>query len=343
MKSDFLTKQRRGLYASLALALTAHCQALEPKGSLTAINPPAITNNIPAPSAQRLLSKIAQSAVTFNYRGAFTYQNQTLTTAQSFKVEHWVDNGQEHDRLTFLNGPEREILREGQAVNCKTMGDKLLQGSFFHLGKKLAALNELYNFEVRGQERVAGRLARVLLVIPQDNYRYGYFLSIDEETGLVLKSWLIDENAHPLERYQFVAIDFNPNLNELSHAKTSPHQHKVLANVTPCNPSEIDQPETWTLEWLPQGFAFAGQRKLNNGQDMLMYTDGLTAFSIFLEPATKMIPEGVGQRGATLAYMSRLWVNNSIYRVSVVGEIPVAAATKIAQNISQKLTATLTK
>lgn len=284
-------------------------------------------------SVQALLNKMSQNAATTNYRGAFTYQNQSSIALQSFNVEHWIENGQKHDRLVFLNGPEREIVREGQAVDCKAMGDKLLQGGFTEIGKRLASLNDLYDFEVRSQERVAGRLARVLRVVPKDPYRYGYFLSIDEETGLVLKAWLIDENANPLERYQFVSIDMNPDLQQFESAKASRYQHKAAADVTPCNPTDLSKPELWNVAWVPQGFAFAGQRKLTNGQDMLMYTDGLTTFSIFLEPAKGNTPEGIGQRGATLAYMSHLMVNNSLYRINVVGEIPVAAAAKIAQNI----------
>ena len=131
-----------------------------------------------------------------------------------------------------------------------------------------------------------------------------------------------------------MAIELAPDINQLEHAKASSHQHKALADITPCNPLDIGQPDAWQVAWVPQGFAFAGQRKLANGQTMLMYTDGLTTFSIFIEPTTSFIPEGVGQRGATLAYMSRLVLKDTNYRVSVVGEIPVAAAAKIAQNIA---------
>lgn len=315
------------LSAGLLLATTANTQARDQISS-------AIASVAPAPAVQNLLNKMSQNAAQVHYRGAFTYQNQSSIALQSFKVEHWIVNGQKHDRLIFLNGPEREIVREGQPIECKAMGDKLLQGGFAHMGKTLVKLSDLYQFEVRGQERIAGRIARVLQVIPKDAYRYGYFLSIDEETGLVLKSWLIDENARPLERYQFVSIELNPDFSLPTNSQVSSHQHRALANVTSCNPTVISKPDGWQVAWVPQGFAFAGQRKLANGQDMLMYTDGLTTFSIFLELATHAIPEGVGQRGATLAYMSRLMVQSAIYRVSVVGEIPVAAAAKIAQNIT---------
>lgn len=321
--------------AALTTAVRADPQAQSPVPAPIAAMAAATSqdNSASLPSVQALLSKMSQDAAQINYRGAFTYQNQSSIELQSFRVEHWLENGVEHDRLLFLNGPERLIVRDGQPVDCKAMGDKLLQGSFTQLGKTLAQMDQLYQFEIRGRERIAGRWARVLQVIPKDLYRYGYFLSIDEETGLVLKSWLIDEHARPLERYQFVALELNPDIAQLK-AQVLPRQHKAQADITSCNPTELSQPSAWTVGWVPLGFVFAGQRQLASGQAMLMYTDGLTTFSIFLEKTTSFVPEGVGQRGATLANMTRLRLKDGVYRVSVVGEIPVDAAAKIAQNIT---------
>ena len=314
------------LSASLLLAITTSAHAQNQASSTALVES--------APSVQNILNKMSQEAIRIQYRGVFTYQNQTSAALQSFKVEHWVDGGIQHDKVLFLNGPEREILREGQSVDCATMGNKLLQGGLTQIGGKLLKLGDLYQFEVRGQERIAGRIARVLQVTPRDSYRYGYFLSIDEEAGLVLKLWLVDENARPLERYQFVSLELNPSRVLLDSTPPSSHQHKALANITPCNPLEIGKPTGWQINWVPQGFVFAGQRSLPNKQEMLMYTDGLTTFSIFIESAAGLVPEGIGQRGATLAHMSRLMVGTAIYRVSVVGEIPIATAAKIAQNIA---------
>ena len=311
--------------SSLVLAITTSVHAQIPS---TQDSP---QSNLP--SVQALLSKMSQNAAHINYRGSFTYQNQTSIELQSFRVEHWIDGGIEHDRILFMNGPERLIVRDGQPVDCKAMGDELLQGGFAKMGKSLVNMDQLYQFEIRGRERIAGRWSRVLQVIPKDPYRYGYFLSIDEETGVVLKSWLIDENARPLERYQFISIELNPDVNQMK-AKSLVHEHKAVANVTPCNPTQLGKPSSWQIAWVPPGFVFAGERQLANGQTMLMYTDGLTTFSIFIETTTTFVPEGLGKRGATLAYMSRLSIKNTTYRVSVVGEIPVAAAAKIAQNIT---------
>jgi sigma-E factor negative regulatory protein RseB len=69
---------------------------------------------------------------------------------------------------------------------------------------------------------------------------------------------------------------------------------------------------------------------------MLMFTDGLATFSVFIEPATDTIPEGVAQRGATLAMMTGLEFQEQLYRVTIVGEIPVITAQRIAQGITHR-------
>jgi sigma-E factor negative regulatory protein RseB len=280
-----------------------------------------------------LLAKMAGSSHKLNYRGTFTYQHKDNPTLNSFMISHWIEDGVAHERLQHLNGPEREISRSGRALDCQSVGDQLLLGKLSGIGSKLAQLNELYRMEIRGLERVAGRNATVLLAIPLDAYRYSYFLSIDNETGLVLKSWLVDESARPLERYQFVELDLDPDLSLIKQAPV-PKLHRNANTLVPeCNPSALKDPQKWQLQWIPPGFAFVGQKVVKDDIDMLMYTDGLTSFSVFIELTGAAIPEGVAKRGATLAAMDQLVVNEQHYRVTVVGEIPVVTAQKIAQNI----------
>ena len=309
--------------AAVALPAAAQAPGQEPAAGLAAVG---LDEEV-----RQLLSKMAKSSQQLNYQGTFTYQHKDNPSLQSFRVFHWREAGVEHERLQHLNGPEREISRTGRQLDCESVGDQLLQGKFVRMGDKLAGLHNLYRFEIRGPERVAGRNATVLLAIPQDIYRYSYFLSIDNETGLVLKSWLVDEAARPLERYQFVQLELNPDLAQLKQLPT-PRLHR--AAVPPeCDPQSPSAPDKWNLQWLPPGFAFVGQRVVRDDIDMLMYTDGLTSFSVFIESADNAIPEGVAQRGATLAAMHQLHLGEQRYRITVVGEIPVVTAQKIAQNI----------
>lgn len=284
-------------------------------------------------SVEELLNKMATTSHQLNYSGSFTYQRKDYPALQGFKVFHWVENGIEHERLQYLNGPEREISRSGKAWDCESLGDELLQGKFLGLGDNGAKLGDFYRFEVLGSERVAGRNTTMLTAIPRDLFRFSYILSIDNETGLVLKSWLVDEAGRPMERYQFVDLQMNPDLAEIKQ-QPQPRLHRASdVDISECNRVAAKQPEKWQLLWVPPGFAFVGQKVVREDIDMLMYTDGLTSFSVFIEPAHSAIPEGVAQRGATLAVMDSLKFKDTFYRVTVVGEIPVVTAQKIAQNI----------
>jgi len=286
-----------------------------------------------SPEVTKLLKKMASVPHTINYQGSFTYQHKENPSLQSFRIIHWVENGVEHERLQHLNGPEREFLRSGKAIGCESLGDQLLQGKISQLGANLARMDQLYRFEIRGPERVAGREATALLALPLDAYRHSSLLTIDNETGLVLKSWLVDESARPLERYQFIDLDLSPDLASMRKEPAAKVQRSTTAQLSDCNPSVLKQSQYWQLAWVPPGFAFVGQRKVREQIDMLMYTDGLTTFSVFVEGATGAIPEGVAQRGATLAVMDSLSYQGKRYRITVVGEIPVVTAQKIAQNI----------
>ena len=282
---------------------------------------------------RQLLQKMASVPHTLNYKASFTYQHKDNPALQSYRILHWVEEGVEYERLQQLNGSEREFFRSGKAISCETLGNQLLKGNVSQLGASIARLDQLYRFEIRGPERVAGRAATALLALPIDGFRHSLLLSIDDETGLVLKSWLVDESARALERYQFIDFELNPDFETLHQHPVAETQRPAIAQLAECNPTQLKQPEGWNISWVPPGFAFVGQRQVRTKIDMLMYTDGLTTFSVFIEPTEATIPEGVAQRGATLAVMDALSFKGNNYRITVVGEIPVVTAQKIAQNI----------
>jgi sigma-E factor negative regulatory protein RseB len=323
----------RTLLFFLPLVFSLDLHAQNPSTSFVDQVAQASVGAAQSPEIAKLLQKMASVPHTFNYQGSFTYQHKDNPALQSFRVIHWVEDGIEHERLQHLNGPEREFLRTGKAVGCESIGNQLLQGKMSQLGANIARMDQLYKFEIRGPERVAGREATALLALPLDNFRHTSLITIDNETGLVLKSWLVDESARPLERYQFIDIDMNPDVASLKQEPAAKLQRSTTTQLTECSPSTLKQPEHWQLTWVPPGFAFVGQKQVREQIDMLMYTDGLTTFSVFIEVASGAIPEGVASRGATLAVMDSLIYQDKSYRVTVVGEIPVVTAQKVAQNI----------
>ncbi len=297
--------------------------------SLTASAQPAVTLE---PAVADLLKKMSEKPRQINYEGIFTYQHKDNPSLQTFRVLHWHEGDMTYDRLQHLNGPEREISRRGAIHDCESIGDKLRQGKMSVVGDLVNQMQD-YHFELRNKERIAGRVATVLLAVPKDPFRYSYFFSIDDETGLILKVWLVDEKAHAMERYQFTALNVNPDLSKISEV-SSATIHKSLEPKSNCVAQEL--PAKWQLAWLPNGFRFAGEGQPKDNLAMLMFTDGLATFSVFIEPAEGVIPEGVAQRGATLAMMTGLEFQGQVYRVTIVGEIPVITAQRIAQGITPR-------
>ena len=314
---------------------------LRASGIALALFVSAVTPTQAAEDAERvrdLLSKMSTAVRELDYRGLFTYEYGG--SLETLRIVHTVKDGVEYERLQHLSGPEREVVRAGQPVDCLNPGDQLLRGRLSKLGSS-DSIASLYHFYIRGQERVAGREAVILQALPKDQYRYGYTLAIDVETGLPLKSLLIGSKKRVLERFQFVELELGPVLGEGDHRPESPRYRVADHGLSPCNIEAETSPERWQATWLPEGFVFSGQREPAGRGEMLMFTDGLTAFSVFIEPTKSPVAiEGRAQRGATVAFISRLVSNQVPYRITVVGEVPALTAQRVAASISPLPSAT---
>lgn len=280
-----------------------------------------------------LLEAMSQAGQTVNYRGSFTYEHSNFM--ESFRVLHWVEGDRSHDRLEALSGPETSVQRLWPVAGCHPVGYRLLQAGVTQDSAEVdvASLDEYYQLTLRGQDRIAGRPTYTLEVRPHDRLRYGYILNLDQETGLLLRSLLIDENQGVLERFQFVELELE------SDPETLRTEAEALfdsdAPAVNCDTQNSDSPSRWVLTWTPPGFTYSGERQLADNMDMLMYTDGLASFSVFLEPVSGQISiEGRAKSGATSAYMGRVAAGSEDYRVTVVGEIPVHVAEQLARGIS---------
>ena len=126
-------------------------------------------------------------------------------------MAHAVINGEEYERLEYMDGDTREIIRRGHNLDCIHPGHQLLR--FYHQQHNLKhsrvsekRIEQYYRFSVTGFGRTAGRQAVHLEIHPLDTHRFGYRLSLDKETGLLLRSELVGPNKKVLERFQFVDI-----------------------------------------------------------------------------------------------------------------------------------------
>jgi sigma-E factor negative regulatory protein RseB len=293
-------------------------------------------------SAYDLMARMAKASKELSYSGLFTYEFRGNLT--SVKVVHIVRDGQTYERVVHMDGPEREIVRRGDDMNCMRASDMLLRGSVLKINdNNYSHLQDFYNFYIRGDTRIAGRSVSVVNVIPKDKYRYGYIIAIDKETGLMLQSVLINSKGKPMERFQFVDISIGADLDNVESTSELPDSDDINIDQSDC--LRVDQQakvssSQWVPKWLPPGFVLSSYQPIGeDGQESLMYTDGLAVFSVFIDSAEKSgaLPAVDANLGATVAVLTKGFFNKQRYAISVVGEIPRSTAREIASGISPLL------
>ncbi|RMR09967.1 MucB/RseB C-terminal domain-containing protein [Pseudomonas syringae group genomosp. 7] len=289
---------------------------------------------VQADDAQDAISRLAKADQQQSYQGTFVYErNGSFST---HRIWHRIAEGKVQERLLQLDGSAQEVLRVDGLTQCVSgtleagVANPADSTSRAFDVKKLSAW---YDIKIVGKSRVAGRQATIVALSPKDQHRYGLELHLDNETGLVLKSLLLSEKGQLLERFQFTDLDTAGNLSD--------QMLKVSADCKPVSavkvrPEPSIGPVAWHSDWLPPGFEISssGVRKNASAQSSvtrLMYGDGLARFSVFIEavkggPSTDIRT----QLGPTVAVSRRLATPQGDMMVTVVGEIPMGTAERIA-------------
>ena len=286
-------------------------------------------------SARQWLDRMSHSFRELNYQGSFTYEQGDAIEA--LKIAHAVFEGKEFERLEHMDGKPRKIIRRDHSLECLHSGHRLVRmfGVADDLQSEAAAvkLEQFYDLSLQGESRIAGRQAIELAIVPRDTHRYGHRLSLDKETGLVLRAVLYGPQNTVLERFQFVDIDVDAQLTIADFAGGAAHkaQHREMPMV-----EGVAKPDSWAADWLPGGFSRIGLSA--DAGDMRSFTDGLVVFSIFIEdlnttPGAEDSAGGLARRGATVAYSRSILLNGAPHRVTIVGEIPQQTAERVASSV----------
>ena len=266
----------------------------------------------------------------------------------TFRVVHMIVDGVERERISYQSGPQREILRTGDQVTCLLRpGDRLpnlegtLPSGLYGRGfaRNFAEVGRYYDVAFGTPDRVAGRPAVALDVAPRDEDRFGYKLWLDERTGLLLRSELRDPAGSKLEIFEFTTVRFG---DAVAAADLQPRMEGALARRLSSAAPASAAPATWRPRWVPPGFRMTGTDVFRPGDrdagvNTLRFSDGLAAFSVFIEP---MPAAGAGslvsRAGATLALTHLTPSAHGDHLITVVGEVPVATARRIARGVEHK-------
>ena len=242
------------------------------------------------------------------------------------------------EQLLPLNGPVRAIVRQNDkvaffdnsnspyALHSRVIGHPL-PPLFF---QDLASLQESYRFVLVGKSRIAGRVAQLVRVVPVDPHRYGIWLWLDSDSGLVLKVATVSKEGEVLEQLQFTSLQVlaepTAEMGELARLTLPP------AMEAP--PQVASSPHGWQVGWLPEGMRLlrADRHALAlSGQavDYLLLSDGLVEVSVYLHARKEPVAAQLVQNGATTLLLD--------YRqgveISVVGNIPPQTARQIARSV----------
>lgn len=308
-------------------------------GLLAALLPLAASAN---GEAQRWLERMSRAVHVLNYDGTFVYLHQGHL--QTIRIVHGSDEKGERERLSTLDGPSREVLRDNDRVACispdkpaMTVERRGPRRPFpMSLPAGTAQLDRYYNIVLRGKDRVAGLRTVGIAVQPRDRLRYGYRIWLDEHSALPLRSQLIDGEGRVVEQLMFTALtvhkDVPPALD--GHQAEDRDSHWRRQSVSDGADQAVDT--GWQVTALPAGFHEDARRwhVMTPGQvpmEHLVFSDGLATVSVFIE--------GKGQAPGPAAGSSHMGAVNAYsrvvegHRVTVVGEVPAGTVKLIAESV----------
>ncbi|WP_043230957.1 MucB/RseB C-terminal domain-containing protein [Pseudomonas sp. CF161] len=287
-----------------------------------------------ADEAQDWLQRLGQAEQQQSFQGTFVYErNGSFST---HNIWHRVQDGKVRERLVQLDGSAQEVVRIDGRTQC--VSGQLVAGLGDAPDSAARALDpqklkNWYDLAVIGKSRVAGRQGVIVSLTPRDQHRYGFELHLDRETGLPLKSLLLNDKGQLLERFQFTRLD-TADVPQDSELQPSAECRPVAINSDKA--SAVKAAQVWHSDWLPPGFELTSStaRKDPDTKSMvnsLMYDDGLARFSVFLEPLNgAVVTDTRTQLGPTVAVSRRLTTPEGEMMVTVVGEIPIGTAERIA-------------
>lgn len=283
-----------------------------------------------AADADAWMQRLAAAEKKQSYQGTFVYERNG--SFSSHAVWQLSQDQELRERLLQLDGPPAEVSLVNGEVQCASeeLASQVRDAKPWRQQQlEPEALSKWYDFRVIGESRVAGRPTVALAIRPQDQHRYGFELHLDRETALPLKSLLLDENGQLLERFQFT--HFSPGSIRPADVEAGP----ACAPVSLAAEQKSASPE-WRSDWLPDGFQLLDSNVRSSPASdesvtWLSYGDGLARFSVFLEPLHGAVVEDArSQMGPTVAVSKRISTADGDVMVTVVGEIPLGTAERVA-------------
>jgi sigma-E factor negative regulatory protein RseB len=296
------------------------------------------------PTPREWLERMMDAVQHLSYQGTFIYLHDNQL--ETMRIVHAVENDRVRESLTSLNGAPREVMRDADSVTCvipesnqvsvdkRPPSDKFLN----ILPEELEQLGDHYAFLDLGDSRIANHKARLVGIVPKDKLRYGYRFFLDADTGLPLKSDLLNEKGEMVEQTMFT--DLQVGVAEVSdpYHRQSIFTYQLKNNTDSSESLPDDDDSRWNFQHLPSGFRLSLKHHLPDPEglapvEQYVFTDGLGSLSVFVESAsTRESLNGSSRLGAINAWGGPV----EGYHVTAVGEVPAVTLLGVVQGMQLK-------
>ena len=295
--------------------------------------------------AREWLGDMARALQTLNYDGTFVYLHDGKLEAM--RIIHQSGNTGEKERLISLTGSAREVLRDEESVTCimpdsksVMVGKSRPRNLLPMVPQDLDSLLKYYRFETLGEDRMVGFQARIVAIVPWDDYRYGYRFWIDKNSKLLLKSDMTGADGAPIEQIMFTRLDIGsrisadalqPSLTGKGYA----WYHEAGAEAA----TPLTGESHWFVGRVPEGFSmthYQRKRMLPEGKNTehMVFSDGLATVSVYVE--------SLSSDGAAFTGLSGMGAMNAYgaivdgHQVTVVGEVPALTVEMMARSVASR-------
>ena len=295
-------------------------------------------------AAKQLINGMSRASKELNYDGIFVYRRGNHM--DTLRLIHKYDGQGERERMVSLTGAAREVIRDGESVTCifpdnqEVMVERGMPKKFLvaQLPEPIETIAAYYNFSIAGKDRVAGRPAWIVNIVPRDDYRFGYQLWIDEETNLLVRSELKDGSGWPVEQILFTQLVV---LSEIPDDLLKPAisgKGYTWYNSTVGTRVQTETGSKWAVRVLPDGFSKSEheKRSMMAGSapvEHMVYTDGLAMVSVFVEKIDHE-PERI-KSASRIGGVNTYAIYTNGYQITAVGEVPLKTVRLIASSVVQ--------
>jgi len=309
--------------------------------------PPAIRGKYPDRGISEWLMRMHEASRLRSYIGTFVVMSNSGSMS-SARIWHACEGDQQIERVESLTGAPRSVFRRNEEVVTFLPQSRVVRaekresaGLFPNLLKASeTSIPQFYEARPVGSDRVAGFEADVVQLAPRDSLRFGYRIWSEKKSGLVIKLQTLNEHGTVLEQVAFSELQLDApvraaKLNQMMSATEGWRVEKP--DTVKTNPDA----EGWHLKSGVAGFQPVNCYKrpgagasVADGTMQWVFSDGLAAVSLFLEPYDRHRhgQEGLFASGATQTLTRRI----DDWWLTAVGEVPQQTLNAFAQSLERR-------